>query len=83
MEFNDLVENNSGNHFLEVLFPETMELEGYKIIFDSQFPVWVRNSVVVAMIVTLLNLLFNTMAGYALARIILRDVISYLMGCLF
>ncbi len=50
-------------------FPKQWSWEGYKIIFDSQFPVWVRNSVVVSLIVTLLNLLFNTMAGYALARI--------------
>ncbi|MFS8651522.1 MAG: carbohydrate ABC transporter permease [Caldibacillus sp.] len=50
-------------------FPQEWSFGGYKIIFDSQFPIWVKNSLVIAMIVTFLNLLFNTLAGYALARI--------------
>lgn len=50
-------------------FPQEWSFGGYEIIFDSQFPIWVKNSLVVAMIVTFLNLLFNTLAGYALARI--------------
>lgn len=50
-------------------FPQEWSFGGYEIIFDSQFPIWVKNSLVIAMIVTFLNLLFNTLAGYALARI--------------
>lgn len=47
-----------------------LTLENYKYIV-TQFPFlrWFLNSVVVALIVTLGNLLFNTLAGYALARI--------------
>lgn len=51
------------------LFPHEWSLEGYRTIFESQFPTWIRNSLMVGIAVTLLNLVFNTMAGYALARI--------------
>lgn len=51
------------------ILPDTVTLDAYKTIFSSKLPLWVMNSTVVAIIVTLLNLIFNTMAGYALARI--------------
>ncbi|MBP1971353.1 multiple sugar transport system permease protein [Virgibacillus natechei] len=51
------------------IFPETWSLGGYKTIFESQYPTWVLNSVIVSLVVTILNLIFNTMAGYAFARI--------------
>lgn len=51
------------------IFPETWSLNGYETILDSQYPRWVVNSLAVSLIVTLLNLIFNTMAGYAFARI--------------
>lgn len=54
---------------MESFFPKEWSFQGYRMIFDSQFPQWVWNSFSVAVTVTLLNLLFNTMAGYALARI--------------
>jgi multiple sugar transport system permease protein len=50
-------------------FPETWSLKGYETIFESQFPQWIRNSLFVALLTTVFNLVFNTMAGYALARI--------------
>ncbi|KYD26418.1 carbohydrate ABC transporter permease [Geobacillus sp. FSL W8-0032] len=53
------------------LIPNHFTLENYKQIFVEQelFPRWLLNSVVIAVVVTVLNLLFNSMAGYALARL--------------
>ncbi|MFC0187090.1 carbohydrate ABC transporter permease [Fictibacillus aquaticus] len=51
--------------------PKNFTLDNYKQIFLQQelFPRWMFNSVVIAVSVTFLNLLFNSMAGYALARL--------------
>ncbi|MGZ0084969.1 carbohydrate ABC transporter permease [Caldibacillus thermoamylovorans] len=51
--------------------PKKFTLDNYKQIFVEQelFPRWLLNSVVIAVVVTVLNLLFNSMAGYALARL--------------
>lgn len=49
-----------------------LTLDNYKnIIFSDEYPFfqWFINSIVVAAIVTLGNVIFNSMAGYALARI--------------
>ena len=51
--------------------PQNFTLDNYKTIFTQQplFGRWLLNSVLVAICITGLNLLFNSMAGYALARI--------------
>ncbi len=51
--------------------PEHFTLENYKTIFfrEPLFGRWLLNSVFVATCITGFNLLFNSMAGYALARI--------------
>lgn len=54
------------------ILPEQWSLDGYLTVFSSQFPTWIGNSLIVGIIVTVLNLVFNTMAGYALARIDFR-----------
>lgn len=53
------------------LIPQKFTLENYQKIFleEPSFGRWLLNSVVVASLVTIFNLLFNSMAGYALARI--------------
>jgi len=53
------------------LIPQQFTLENYKQLFIQEplFGRWLFNSVVVAVSVTGFNLLFNSMAGYALARI--------------
>lgn len=53
------------------LIPETFTLANYRQIFTQEplFGRWLLNSAIVAICVTLLNLIFNSMAGYALARI--------------
>jgi len=51
--------------------PQNFTLENYKTVFVQEplFPRWFFNSVFIAVTVVLCNLLFNSMAGYALARI--------------
>lgn len=54
--------------------PKNFTLDNYKQIFFQEplFLRWLFNSVVIAISVTVLNLLFNSMAGYALARLDFR-----------
>jgi multiple sugar transport system permease protein len=51
--------------------PENFTLDNYRKIFIQEplFVRWLLNSILVAFCVTIFNLLFNSMAGYALARI--------------
>jgi len=51
--------------------PKVFTLDNYKQIFIDEplFPRWFGNSSFVAVVVLGLNLLFNSMAGYALARL--------------
>lgn len=45
-------------------------LENYpRIIFDSSVPTWLMNSVFIAVIVTVLTVIFSAMAAYAIAKI--------------
>ncbi len=66
--FKSLPEISSGG---ASFIPKTFTLDNYKTIFlqEPLFGRWLINSVIVAVTVTLFNLLFNSMAGYALARI--------------
>jgi len=50
------------------LLPAEPTLDAYRIILRSDLNTWLLNSLAVAISVTVLNVLFNTMAGYALAR---------------
>ncbi len=53
------------------LIPKHFTLANYQTIFVQEplFGRWLANSAIAAISITLLNLLFNSMAGYALARI--------------
>lgn len=53
------------------LLPENPTLDNFIHIFtrDELFPRWVLNSFIVAGVGTVLNVIFNSMAGYALARL--------------
>lgn len=66
--FKTLAEISSGE---TNLLPKNFTLDNYRQIFFQQplFFRWLFNSVFIAFSVTILNLLFNTMAGYALARL--------------
>jgi multiple sugar transport system permease protein len=60
--------SSEANNFT-VKFSE-LSFKNYIFIFENfPFAKWIFNSIVVAVVVTLGNLLFNSMAGYALARI--------------
>lgn len=51
--------------------PQNFTFDNYRQIFVEQklFPRWMFNSVFIATVGTALNVLFNSMAGYALARL--------------
>lgn len=50
--------------------PQVWTLEAYTRLFgSSDYPLWFRNSVVVTVVVTVGRVFFNSLAGYALARL--------------
>ncbi|WP_108720104.1 carbohydrate ABC transporter permease [Miniimonas sp. S16] len=56
------------------LIPETFTTAAYSRLFlNSDFPLWFRNSVIVTVTVTLGRVFFNSLAGYALARLPFRS----------
>ncbi|GGH34486.1 carbohydrate ABC transporter permease [Microbacterium album] len=55
------------------LFPATFTWAAYERLFlNSDFPAWFANSTVVTVLVTLGRVFFNSLAGYALARLRFR-----------
>jgi multiple sugar transport system permease protein len=55
------------------LFPSTWSVLAYERLFaHSDFPTWALNSFVVTLVVTLGRVFFNSLAGYALARLDFR-----------
>jgi multiple sugar transport system permease protein len=55
------------------LFPATFTWAAYERLFlNSDFPVWFANSAVVTVLVTAGRVFFNSLAGYALARLRFR-----------
>ncbi len=52
------------------IIPQTFTLEAYKVLLftDEHFVRWVFNSFYLCSLVTLANIIFNSMAGYSLAR---------------
>ena len=55
------------------LLPQTWSTAAYeKLFLNSDFPVWFQNSAIVTVFVTLGRVFFNSLAGYALARLHFR-----------
>jgi multiple sugar transport system permease protein len=55
------------------LLPQTWTTAAYqKLFLNSDFPVWFTNSAIVTIFVTLGRVFFNSLAGYALARLHFR-----------
>jgi len=51
------------------IIPQQVSFENFKVLFsDSPFLTWLKNTVIFASIVTLLNVFFAPSAGYVLAR---------------
>ncbi|MDT2746910.1 carbohydrate ABC transporter permease [Vagococcus fluvialis] len=63
------------------LMPKEFTLDNFRYIFteDPLFPLWVRNSIIIAVIGTVLNVIFNSMCGYALARLSFKGKKSLLV----
>ncbi len=51
------------------LIPQELTLEGYERLLGFNVPRWTLNSAIVAILVTMGNLIFASLGGYALARI--------------
>jgi multiple sugar transport system permease protein len=55
------------------LIPATFTTAAYqKLFLNSDFPIWFKNSAIVTIVVTLGRVFFNSLAGYALARLHFR-----------
>ena len=55
------------------LFPQTWTTAAFqKLFINSDFPVWFKNSAIVTIVVTLGRVFFDSLAGYALARLHFR-----------
>ncbi|HEY0261162.1 MAG TPA: carbohydrate ABC transporter permease [Lacisediminihabitans sp.] len=55
------------------LIPATFTTAAYqKLFLNSDFPIWFKNSAIVTVVVTLGRVFFNSLAGYALARLHFR-----------
>ena len=64
------------------LVPATWSTAAYARLFgNSDFPLWVRNSFIVTLAVTLGRVFFDSLAGYALARLRFpgREIVFYLL----
>lgn len=64
------------------LIPQTWTSEAYRTLFgNSDFPMWIKNSFIVTVFVTVGRVFFDSLAGYALARLKFpgRQVIFYLL----
>ncbi|MGN6199957.1 carbohydrate ABC transporter permease [Humibacter sp.] len=55
------------------LLPQTWTIAAYQKLFvNSDFPLWFKNSVIVTVFVTIGRVFFDSLAGYALARLHFR-----------
>jgi multiple sugar transport system permease protein len=55
------------------LVPQTWTAAAYRTLFvSSDFPIWLKNSVIVTVLVTIGRVFFDSLAGYALARLQFR-----------
>ena len=53
-------------------FPSTFSTAAYRALFEQDFALWARNSVIVTVVVTAGRVFFDSLAGYALARMRFR-----------
>jgi multiple sugar transport system permease protein len=51
------------------LIPDEATLQAWQVVANSAFPLWLRNSIIVTLSVTLGRLFLDALAGYALARL--------------
>ncbi|HEY4079128.1 MAG TPA: carbohydrate ABC transporter permease [Burkholderiaceae bacterium] len=53
----------------ETVLPAAFNLDAYRQILSGPFSIWFFNSMSVALVVTIVGVITNTLAGYALARL--------------
>lgn len=63
------------------LIPQTFSTDAYQRLFQADFPIWFKNSVIVTVIVTTGRVFFSSLAGYALSRLHFRGR-SVVFACL-
>ena len=61
------------NQFPPTIIPDSLHLDGWRTVLgDSDFPRWFLNSMIVAGVTVVSNLVFCSLAGYAFARLRFR-----------
>jgi len=67
-------------NLINALFPSQVTLDNYRhMLFETDFPVWVRNSLYIAILTTIGTLLLATPAAYAFSRFQFRGRASWLV----
>ncbi|MGZ4134298.1 MAG: sugar ABC transporter permease, partial [Tumebacillaceae bacterium] len=55
--------------FSESLLPTSFTLDNYKhVLFNTDFPIWMKNSLFLSLIVAVLQTFLTTLAAYAFSR---------------
>jgi multiple sugar transport system permease protein len=74
------------NRFPPTIIPDSLHLDGYRYVLQNAlFPRWFMNSMIVALVVVVGNLLFGSLAGYAFARMRFRGskvLLTLMLGTL-
>ena len=74
------------NRFPPTIIPDSLHLDGYRYVLQNAlFPRWFLNSMIVALVVVVGNLLFGSLAGYAFARMRFRGskvLLALMLGTL-
>ncbi len=58
--------------FSATLIPETLTLDNYRRVLNGDFPLWVRNSLLIGVSSGVITVFFATLAGYAFSRMRFR-----------
>jgi multiple sugar transport system permease protein len=65
--------NTQINQFPPTIIPDSLHLDGWNTVLgDSDFPRWFVNSMIVALVTVVSNVVFCSLAGYAFARMKFR-----------
>ena len=74
------------NRFPPTIIPDSLHLDGYRYVLQNAlFPRWFMNSMIVALVVVVGNLVFGSLAGYAFARMRFRGskvLLTLMLGTL-
>ena len=54
---------------VSIYVPKPFTFENYTALWETRFPLWLRNSVITALVVTLITTVVASLSGYAVARL--------------